>query len=237
MYRGNSMIQNLGSNEAEHKMLKTSLGIFILVWRATVQIFCDPMKICALLVLPLLLLLLGLIFVSHGNWPIAQNAHAALSNFDNSSNHTSVKFDDLFGLLKGNGLSLPNPFEHRIEIDAKQIFPNETLKSEIISKVGPSEFTMPYLKYNLLGFNISATDIEVKANAKQLGDNSDQNKKIRIDFPVMLARNVNVSNEVTNQSYHNIDLSSIYAIYDPETDKFTFHVPFSIAAKYLLKGS
>ena len=237
MYRGNSMIQNLGSNEAEHKMLKTSLGIFILVWRATVQIFCDPMKICALLVLPLLLLLLALIFVSHGNWPIAQNAHAALSSFDNSSNHTSVKNDDLFGLLKGNGLNLPNLFEHLIDIDAKQIFPNETLKSEIISKVGPSEFTMPYLKYNLLGFNISATDIEVKANAKQLGDNSDQNKKIRIDFPVMLARNVNVSNEVTNQSYHNIDLSSIYAIYDPETDKFTFHVPFSIAAKYLLKGS
>lgn len=237
MYRGNLTIQNLGSNEAEHKMLKTSLGIFILVWRATVQIFCDPMKICASLVLPLLLLLLVLIFVSHGNWPIAQNVHAALSNFDNSNNHTSVKYDDLFGLLKGNGLNLPNPFEHLIDIDAKQIFPNETLKNEIISKVGPSEFTMPYLKYNLLGFNISATDIEVKANATQLGVNSDQNKKIRIDFPVMLARNVNVSNEVTNQSYRNIDLSSIYAIYDPKTDKFTFHVPFSIAAKYLLKGS
>jgi hypothetical protein len=53
----------------------------------------------------------------------------------------------------------------------------------------------------------------------------------------MLANNVNVSNKATSQSYHNVDLSSIYAIYDPKPDKFTFHVPFSIAAKYLLKGS
>jgi hypothetical protein len=53
----------------------------------------------------------------------------------------------------------------------------------------------------------------------------------------MLANNVNVSNKATSQSFHNVDLSSIYAIYDQKTDKFTFHIPYSIAAKYLLKGS
>ena len=89
----------------------------------------------------------------------------------------TVRFDDLFGLIKGNVLNLPNPFEHQIDIDAKQIFPNATLKHEITSKLGPSEFTMPYLKYNLLGFNISATNIEVKANATQIsGGEGDQNK-------------------------------------------------------------
>lgn len=87
------------------------------------------------------------------------------------------------------------------------MFPNETLKREIISKLGPSEFTMPYLKYNLLGFNISATNIELKVNATQICDDGAQNKKTRIYFPIMLARNVNASNKVTNQSYHNIDLS------------------------------
>jgi hypothetical protein len=194
------------------------------------------MKICRLLVL--VLLLLPLLSLTHNIWPIAQTADAELISFDNHSMNISVKFDDLLGLFKGNTLNFQNPFEHQIEIDAKQIFPNETLKREIISKSGPSEFTMPYLKYNLLGFNISATDIRVKANATQIsGGESDQNKKTRIDFPVMLANNVNVSNKATSQSYHNIDLSSIYAIYDPKTDKFTFHVPFSIAAKYLLKGS
>jgi hypothetical protein len=126
------------------------------------------------------------------------------------------------------------PLEHSIEIDADQIFPNETLKHEIISTSGPLEFSMPTLEYDLLGFNISATDIRVIANAK-ISDDTDQNQKTRIDFPVMLAKNVNVNNEATNQNFKDVDLSSIYAIYDPMTDKFNFHIPFDIAARYLFK--
>ena len=109
------------------------------------------------------------------------------------------------------------------------------MEREIISKPGSFEFTMPSLEYNLLGFNISATDIEVVANAKQLTDDTDQRQKTRIDFPVILARDVNVTNEITNQNFNDVDLSSIYDIYDPTTDKFNFHVPFDIAARYLLK--
>ena len=84
----------------------------------------------------------------------------------------------------------------------------------------------------MLGFNISATDIQVKANVKKI----DQSNTTRIDFPVMQARDANVRNGVSNQNFTNVDLSSIYAIYDPQTDKFTFHVPDSIAAKYLRLG-
>lgn len=47
----------------------------------------------------------------------------------------------------------------------------------------------------------------------------------------MLAKNVNVTNGITNQNFNDVDLSSIYAIYDPATDKFNFHVPFDIAAR------
>ena len=142
--------------------------------------------------------------------------------------YTQVTADTIFDIFT-------RAFEHSIEIDADQIFPNETLKHEIISKPGSFEFTMPSLEYNLLGFNISATDIEVVANAKQLTDDTDQRQKTRIDFPVMLARNVNVTNGITNQNFNDVDLSSIYAIYDPTTDKFNFQVPFDIAARYLLK--
>ena len=129
------------------------------------------------------------------------------------------------------------PFEHQVEIDANQIFPNETLKREIINQSGSFEFTIPNLNYSLLGFNISASDVEVNATAKQVMDDSGQSNKTRIDFPVMLARSVNVSNDMISQKYENVDLSSIYAFYDPETDKFTFHVPYEIAARYLLSGS
>jgi hypothetical protein len=130
------------------------------------------------------------------------------------------------------------PFEHHVEIDANQIFANETLKREIINKSGSFEFTIPSLNYSLLGFNISASDVKVNANAKQVMDDSGgQSNKTRIDFPVMLARGVNVSSDMISQKYENVDLSSIYAFYDPETDKFTFHIPYEIAARYLISGS
>lgn len=140
-------------------------------------------------------------------------------------------FDNVLDIFGGR------PFEHSVEIDAKEIFPNETLKDEIVSKSGSFEFTIPILNYDLLGFNISASDIKVNTNAKQIIYDGDQSNKTRIDFPVMLARNVNVSNEIVGQKYENVDLSSIYALYDPETDKFTFHVPFEIAARYIINGS
>jgi hypothetical protein len=49
----------------------------------------------------------------------------------------------------------------------------------------------------------------------------------------MLAKNVKVSNGVINLSFNEIDLGSIYAIYDRNSDKITVHVPISIAYKYL----
>ncbi len=127
-----------------------------------------------------------------------------------------------------------NPFEHQIEIDANQIFPNESLKNEVIGNTSSLGFTMPELDYNLLGFNISASNIEVNASSKQVSN--DSNKK-RIDFLVMMAKNVTVRNELTRQNFNDVDLSSTYAIYDPKSDKFTFHIPFDIAARYLFKGS
>jgi hypothetical protein len=148
--------------------------------------------------------------------------------------------DGMYTQVTANTISdiFTRPFEHQVEIDANQIFANETLKREIINKSGSFEFTIPSLNYSLLGFSISASDVKVNANAKQVMDDSGgQSNKTRIDFPVMLARSVNVSNDMISQKYENVDLSSIYAFYDPETDKFTFHVPYEIAARYLLNGS
>jgi hypothetical protein len=174
-----------------------------------------------------------LILVSYYIQSIAAFGQQDISMYSNNNIYTPVIFENLLNTFKGNILNFTNPFEHTIVIDASHIFPNETLKHKIIGKSGQSDFKIPILKYNLLGFNISATDIKVKANVKEIG----QNNNTRIDFPVMQARDVNVRNGVLNQNFTNVDLSSIYATYDPQTDKFTFHVPYSIAAKYLFTGS
>jgi hypothetical protein len=184
-------------------------------------------KICVLLLLSILLPLVG--YYIHS---IAAYAQDAVSMYYNNRMYTPVSFENLFNTIKGNVLNFARPFEHTVVIDASHIFPNETLKHKMIGKSGQSEFKIPIMKYNLLGFNISATDINVKANMTKIG----QSNSTRIDFPVMQARDVNVRNGVLNQNFTNVDLSSIYAIYDPQTDKFTFHVPYSMAAKYLFTG-
>jgi len=189
---------------------------------------CDIIKRGGLLLLSISLLIL----VSYYIQPIAAFRQQNISMYSNNI-YTPVIFENLFNTIKGNVLNFTRPFEHTVVIDASHIFPNETLKHKIIEKSGQSEFKIPILKYNLLGFNISATDIKVKANVKEIG----QSNNTRIDFPVMQARDVNVRNGVLNQNFTDVDLSSIYAIYDPQTDKLTFHIPFSIAAKYLFAGS
>jgi hypothetical protein len=211
--------------------MKSSLKIFVLLGGLPMQKIYGVMKDFSFLSLSLSLLVLGSCSIQ---WVLADaRQDFIVFEFDNGNGiFTPVMFDNVF---EGNFLNLANPFEHTVEIDADQIFPNETLKREIVSDSGQLKFTIPTLKYNLLGFNISATDIEVNASAKQITDDPDQINNTRIDFPVMLARNVNVSNGIINKNFNNIDLSSTYMIYDPMTDKFTFHVPFGIAAKYLLR--
>jgi hypothetical protein len=210
--------------------MKSSLKIFVLLGGLPMQKIYGVMKDFSFLSLSLSLLVLGSCSIQ---WVLADaRQDFIVFEFDNGNGiFTPVMFDNVF---EGNFLNLANPFEHTVEIDADQIFPNETLKRKIVSDSGQLKFTIPTLKYNLLGFNISATDIEVNASAKQITDDPDQINNTRIDFPVMLARNVNVSNGIINKNFNNIDLSSTYMIYDPMTDKFTFHVPFGIAAKYLI---
>lgn len=214
--------------------MKSSLKIFVLLGGLPLQKIYGVMKDFSFLSLSLSLLVLGSCNIQ---WLVADaRQDFIIFEFDNGNGIiTPVMFDNVFDIFEGNFLNLANPFEHTVEIDADQIFPNETLKREIVSDSGPLKFTMPALKYNLLGFNISATEIEVNASAKQITDDSDQINNTRIDFPVMFARNVNVSNGIINKNFNNIDLSSTYMIYDPMTDKFTFHVPFGVAAKYLLR--
>jgi hypothetical protein len=214
--------------------MKSSLKIFVLLGDVPLQKIYGLMKDFSFLSLSLSLMVLGSCNIP---WLLADTRQDFIMfEFDNGNGiYTPIMFDKIFDIFEGNSLNLANPFEQTVEIDADQIFPNETLKREIVSDSGPLKFTMPTLKYSLLGFTISATDIEVNASAKQITDDTDQINNTRIDFPVMLARNVNVSNGIINKNFNNVDLSSIYTIYDPKTDKFKFHVPFGIAAKYLLK--
>ena len=173
----------------------------------------------------IILILLFVLIIATNNISIVYT-----QNFNNVDNNI---FDNLFKNVKDKFSNITRNLEYTVDINANQIFPNDTIKNSVLNKNQQVEYLIPALEYNLLGFDIFATDIKVKTESKNIYEN-DKNK-LRIEFPVMQAKNVKVNNQIFDLNYDNIDLSSTYTIYDSELDKFTIHIPLYVAARYLPK--
>ena len=130
--------------------------------------------------------------------------------------------------LFSNGLSdLNNQLGYSVTIDGKQMFPNSTLKDNIINRHQSSIYNIPSLKYNLLGYQITARDIKIQVNPSTVDAT-----RTRVDIPLMLAKNVTVTDGI-NLNYDKVDLGSIWGIYDKTNDKIVVHIPAAVALKYL----
>lgn len=75
---------------------------------------------------------------------------------------------------------------------------------------------------------MTAHDIDIHVNTSGIDAT-----RTRVDILLMLARNVTVTNGVLNLSYNEVNLGSIYGIYDKTTDKMTVHIPLAVASKYV----
>lgn len=155
----------------------------------------------------------------------------AYSQENGNDNDPLNTFGDFFNTFKKNVFNLTKSLEYNVEIDANQVFPNEAVKAFILDKKEPLEYTIPIMKYNLLGFDIFATNIRVVTDSKQI--NIEGKNKTRLDFSIMNASNVRVNNTMINLAFDNVDMSSTYVIYDPEKDKLSINVPIYVAARYL----
>jgi hypothetical protein len=124
--------------------------------------------------------------------------------------------------------NLINNFEYTFDLEGRQIFPTNNIKQDIISEYKSSEYNIDDLNYELMGFKIIASDIKIRVDPEKIDDS-----KTRVDIPLILAEDVKVSNGSINLSYKEVNLGSVYGIYDKTTDKMTVHVPVSVAAKYI----
>jgi hypothetical protein len=120
------------------------------------------------------------------------------------------------------------PLEYTVVLDGKEIFPSDIVKQNIVTNYEPSDYNINSLKYSLLGFDISAVDIKIHVNPSKI-----DSTRTKLDLPVVFARNVAVSNGLINLRYGEINLGSIYGVYDKTTDKMTMHIPINIALQYL----
>jgi hypothetical protein len=57
--------------------------------------------------------------------------------------------------------------------------------------------------------------------------------RTKVDSPLVLARDVSVTNRLLNLKYKEVDLGSIYGIYYKSSDKMIMHIPINIALHYL----
>ena len=157
-------------------------------------------------------------------------AYTEPKDMDNSiSSHENIirpVADNNNGNIFGN---LAKQFEYTVDLDGKQIFPNDTIKQDIVSKYKSADYNISNLNYKLLGFNITASNIKMHVNPSKI----DQTRT-RVDFPVMTAKSVSVTNGSINSKYGEVNLGSIYGIYNKSTDKMTMHIPSSVALQYLL---
>ena len=162
----------------------------------------------------------------------ADNASIQTPDTNNIKNNLFGSVTNTSNIIKNKLFNLGNQLEYTQDIDANQVFTDVTVKNKVLNNLEPAQYTIPALRHSLIGYDISANNIEVKTESKKIDDN-----KTRIDFPIMKAKNVKVSNGgLVNLSYNNVDLSSMYIIYNPKTGKFTLHIPILVAAKYLPKS-
>jgi hypothetical protein len=142
---------------------------------------------------------------------------------------SSLSFDnDGAAFIKGLENLIKN-FEYTFDLDGSQIFPNNDIKQDIVSEYKSSNYNIDDLNYELLGFKIIASDIEIRVDPKRIDET-----KTRIDIPLLLAKDTKVSDGgLINLSYNEVELGSVYGIYDKATDKMSVHVPIAIAAKYI----
>ena len=108
-----------------------------------------------------------------------------------------------FGNITNTFNQLAKKPEYTVKLEGNQIFPNNTLKENIVDKYQPTTYNIKDLKYNLLGFNVAAHDIKIHVNPSKIDAN-----QTRIDIPLMLASNVTVTNGIIDLNYGQVDLES-----------------------------
>lgn len=135
--------------------------------------------------------------------------------------YTTAVIKELENLIKN--------FEYTFDLEGSQIFPSNNIKQDIVSKYKSSEYEIDDLNHELLGFRITASDIKINVEPKRIDDT-----KTRVDIPLLSAKEIKVSNGgLINLFYDEVDLGSVYGVYDRTKDKMTVHVPLIIASKYV----
>jgi hypothetical protein len=129
----------------------------------------------------------------------------------------------------GTVLFLLDEFEYIFDIDAAQLIPNDTLKNTILTEHKPAIYNVSRLQYKIMGHTINASNVQIDVDPIQIDHN-----KTRFNIQIY-ASNAQVAGQWLSRTYENLDLKSVYGVYDRITDKMAIHIPYGVALSFLVQ--
>jgi hypothetical protein len=76
--------------------------------------------------------------------------------------------NNIFENLAGEFSNAFKRFEYIVDLNAKEIFPNDTLKQHVVTNYKSSIYNISTLKYKLLGFDITTSDIKIEVKPSRV---------------------------------------------------------------------
>lgn len=120
-------------------------------------------------------------------------------------------------------------FEYKIDVDASELFPNEEIKDDLISKQEPRQFTIAEIRREVAGFGITASDVQMQVDPSKIDASN-----TRIDLDIK-GTSVKIESSYLSKKFESIDVDGIYGVYNSGTDKVAIHVPYAVALSLLLR--
>jgi hypothetical protein len=113
---------------------------------------------------------------------VIYNKHLKKKSVSIAADNTSI-FENVANQFD----NIAKQFEYSVDLSGKQILPNDTLKEDIVTYYKSSTFNINTLKYRLLGFDITASDITIKVKPSRIDIT-----RTNVDLPLVVARDVSV---------------------------------------------
>jgi hypothetical protein len=163
------------------------------------------------------MLLLSILFMMAIN-PVSLRAEGQISPY----REKSMLDNTIFFLL--------DEVEYTFDIYGAQIFPNDELKYSILTERNNSVYNISRLNFPIMDHTINASGVQIHVQPAAMLDDT----KTRLDIQIYAAT-AYVTGQWMNKKYNNLEIRSLYAIYDRTTDKMVVHVPYSTVFPLLIK--
>ena len=118
--------------------------------------------------------------------------------------------------------------DYTFDISAKQLFPNEAIRNKILESQSESEYQLKSVTYNILGEHLEAKNATVFVRPSKIDDGN-----VKLEFFVF-AQKASITGAdgkqgVIERTYDNLEVKSIYGIYNHDSGKISVHVPYGAA--------